>query len=226
MADEVTTREQPGSAPDEPEAAQQAAQRRFPTVWATIAVVVGLLLGYAAGLLTPSLRTPGDTSPEAGFARDMSSHHEQAVEMAMIAHQRGTNPDVLLLSYDIATGQQGEIGYMRRWLEEWRLSPTGSQPKMAWMPDGARAVRDGLMPGMATNEEIEKLRRGTGRQVDVLFAQYMLRHHLGGIHMIDAVLARSERPEVVELATRMKNSQQKEIEILRDLLEDLHAEPL
>lgn len=226
MADEATSPERVDPAPDETEVAPRPARSRFPTVWATVAVVVGLLLGYAAGLLTPSLRTPGDDSPEAGFARDMSSHHAQAVEMAMIAYQRGTNPDVLMLAYDIATAQQGEMGYMRRWLEEWHLPPSSSQPRMAWMPDGAESVHDGLMPGMATNEEIEKLRRGTGPQVDVLFAQYMLRHHIGGIHMIDAVLAQSDRPEVVELATRMKASQQKEIDALRELLKDLHAEPL
>jgi len=207
-------------------AAARPGRRPFPTAWVAVGVVVGLLLGYLAGLLTPSLRTPGDNSAEAGFARDMALHHAQAVEMAMIAYQRSTDPDVQLMAYDIATSQQAEIGIMKRWLEEWNLSRTGSEPRMAWMPGGAESLRDGLMPGMATNEEIDRLRNATGRDVDVLFAQLMLRHHLGGIHMIDAVVKQSDRPEVVGLAERMKATQQEEIHVLRAMLKDLGAEPL
>lgn len=200
--------------------------RRFGTVWLALAVVVGLLLGYAAGLLTPSLRAPGDGSAEAGFARDMTTHHTQAVELALIAYPKATDPELRDVAYDIATGQQYQIGVMQRWLEEWGLNRNSSQPKMAWMPDGAASVKDGLMPGMATNDQISKLREATGRDVDILFAQLMIRHHIGGVHMIDGVLERSDRPEVVELARSMKGAQQREIAILTALLERLGARPL
>jgi uncharacterized protein (DUF305 family) len=234
MSGDVMTEERPDALADEStgnegtpgEETPQPARGRFPTAWVALGIVVGLILGYVAGLLTPSLRTPGDTSAEAGFARDMALHHAQAVEMAMIAYQRSTDPDVQLMAYDIATSQQTEIGIMKRWLEEWGLSRSGSQPRMAWMPGGEHALRDGLMPGMATNEEIDRLRNATGREVDVLFAQLMLRHHLGGIHMIDAVLAQSDRPEVVSLAERMKSTQQEEVQVFRAMLKELGAEPL
>ena len=201
-------------------------RRVFGTIWLAAAVVVGLLLGFAAGLLTPSLRAPGDASAEAGFARDMSSHHAQAVEIAMLAWRATDDPDVRSMSYDIATSQQFEMGVMSRWLEEWRLSPNTTQPRMAWMPDGAGAVRNGLMPGMATKDEIVKLAESKGHATDVLFAQYMLRHHLGGIHMIESVLEQSSRPEVVELATRMKRAQQADMEALRTLLKKYDVQPL
>ena len=62
-----------------------------------MAAVLLVFLGYALGTLIPRWQTPGDTSPEAGFARDMSAHHAQAVELGMIAYQKGTDPEVRTL---------------------------------------------------------------------------------------------------------------------------------
>jgi hypothetical protein len=36
---------------------------------------------------------------------------------------------------------------------------------------------DGLMPGMATKDELAKLRAATGRDLDILYSQLMIRHH-------------------------------------------------
>ena len=62
------------------------------------ALVVGTLLGLGIGLVAPRLSTPGDDSVEAGFLRDMSTHHAQAVEMSMIAHADSTNPEIVTLA--------------------------------------------------------------------------------------------------------------------------------
>jgi len=82
----------------------------------TLAIIVGLVLGYLGGLLTPFVTKPGDDSPEAGFARDMTTHHAQAVEMGLIAYRNSDNPAVRQIAIDIATNQQGEIGMMQSWL--------------------------------------------------------------------------------------------------------------
>ncbi|MER5702630.1 DUF305 domain-containing protein [Micromonospora sp. NPDC002296] len=194
------------------------AGRRFGVLVVAAAVVVGLLLGYAGGLLTPKLTRPGDASAEAGFARDMTGHHAQAVEMGLIAFRQGTDPEVVSIGGDIATGQQGEIGTMQTWLRSWGLDPTGSQPRMAWMPDGEAAVRDGLMPGMATPEELAKLRAAQGRELDVLFLELMIDHHTGGVHMIDGILDVSDESDVVRTARTMKNTQQTDLTNLRAAL--------
>jgi uncharacterized protein (DUF305 family) len=190
---------------------RRPAARRFGLLAVVAAVVVGLLLGYAGGLLTPKLTRPGDTSAEAGFARDMTTHHTQAVEMGLIAFKGGTDPEVVSIGGDIAAAQQGEIGVMQSWLRSWGLDPTGSQPRMAWMPDGEKMIRDGLMPGMATPEEMAKLRAAQGREKDVLFLELMIDHHTGGIHMIDGILDVSDEAEVVRVAQTMKNVQQKDL---------------
>ncbi|MET8279435.1 DUF305 domain-containing protein [Micromonospora sp. NPDC005174] len=205
---------------DEAEAALQeggrAPARRYGVLALAALLVVGLLLGYAGGLLTPRLTRPGDASVEAGFARDMTTHHTQAVEMSLIAYRSATLPEVRQIAVDIATGQQGEIGAMQTWLREWGLSPTGSQPPMSWMSDGA-AVKDGLMPGMATPQQMAALRDAKGVEVDRQFLTLMYNHHLGGIHMIDAALAETDNAEVVRVAETMKTTQQSELNNLRQL---------
>nr|WP_245712949.1 DUF305 domain-containing protein [Micromonospora nigra] len=209
-----------GPAPDRAVPAPARA-RHFGTVALALAVVVGLLLGYAGGLLTPRLTQPGDASVEAGFARDMSTHHGQAVEMGLIAFQRASDPEVRSMGGDIALGQQGELGAMQTWLRSWGLDPTGSQPPMAWMPDGAESVHDGLMPGMATPQEMAALRAAQGTDVDVQFLRLMINHHIGGIHMIDGILDVTDEPDVVRLAQTMKNTQQTDLTNLRNALERL-----
>ncbi|WP_406072564.1 DUF305 domain-containing protein [Micromonospora sp. NBC_01638] len=190
--------------------------RRYGVLALAALLVVGLLLGYAGGLLTPRLTRPGDASVEAGFARDMTTHHAQAVEMSLIAYRSATLPEVRQIAVDIATAQQGEIGAMQTWLREWELSPTGSQPPMSWMSDGT-TVKDGLMPGMATPQQMAALRDAQGIEVDRQFLALMYNHHLGGIHMVDAVLDETDNAEVARVAQTMKSTQQTELNNLRQL---------
>lgn len=200
-----------------PEAAPSHGRRGFPTAWVAAALVVGMLLGGLAGVLVPKLTRPGDTSAEAGFTRDMISHHSQAVTMAMIAYRSASDPDVRQVAMEIATAQQGEAGMMYAWLKQWGLNYTGSTRPMSWMPDGAASIRNGLMPGMATPEQLTQLRQATGAQVDPLFLQLMINHHLGGVHMLTAVLERAEDTTVREAATTMKNTQQNDLVNLQNL---------
>lgn len=184
-----------------------------------VAVLVGALLGVAGGLLVPTLLRPGDDSPEAGFVRDMSTHHAQAVEMGMIAYARATDPSVRTLGMDIALTQHGQIGIMQTWLRHWGLGPTSSAPTMAWIPDEQAVLENGLMPGMATPEEMAKLRSAKGKDVDVQFLQLMQRHHLGGIHMAEAVVELSDDEEVTELAQTMINGQRSELAVFTTLID-------
>jgi uncharacterized protein (DUF305 family) len=204
-----------------PAASQTPTARRFGTVAIALAVVVGLLLGVAGGLLIPRLSAPGDDSAEAGFARDMIQHHAQAVEMGLIVYRNSADEHVRQLGIDIALAQQGEIGTMQTWLRSWNLDPTGAEPPMAWMPDGRAMFGTGLMPGMATQEEMARLRAAQGTELDLLFIELMTKHHLGGIHMIDAVLELSDDDEVIQIATVSKRTQQTELTNLHNLRDKL-----
>jgi uncharacterized protein (DUF305 family) len=187
------------------------------------ALVVGLLIGVVVGLLYRPLTEPGDNSVEAGFLRDMSTHHAQAVEMSMTAHANSTDPDVVTLAGDIALTQQGQINYMQAWLRDWHLSPTSTKSPMTWMPGGPAEVVNGLMPGMATPQQLDALRKATGKQLDIQYLQLMRQHHLGGIHMAQEAIALSNNKNVDWLAGTMVTSQQGEINAIDDMLKQLGA---
>src|SRR3954452_21159763 len=97
---------------------------------AGVAVVLALAVGFALGFITPLVTRPGDNSPEAGFARDMSTHHAQAVQMGVLAYTRVDDPELKTVAYDVMLQQQYEIGIMNTWLKDWGLTTTGSQPRM------------------------------------------------------------------------------------------------
>jgi uncharacterized protein (DUF305 family) len=122
---------------------------------------VALLLAAASTALFLSGRPPGNSSAEAGFARDMSVHHAQAVEMAEIVRDRTEVEQIRILAADMALTQQAQIGRMQGWLDAWGLSATGTDPTMAWMGHPT----EGRMPGMATPEEINELRNMPTREM-------------------------------------------------------------
>jgi uncharacterized protein (DUF305 family) len=195
----------------------------------SIALIVVVLLGvgYGAGLLTPRLRAPSDDSAEAGFARDMSVHHAQAVRMSILEYANGENDTVRRLAYDMATSQEYQMGVMETWLQQWSLALTTDRSPMEWVPNYRSMLQsDGRMPGLASTEDMTKLEKVKGKDADILFCQLMIRHHLGGIHMIDAVLAASDVSEVRTLATSMRNGQQAEVDVLNLLLKGMGAQPL
>jgi uncharacterized protein (DUF305 family) len=199
--------------------------------WARLlaGVLAALMLigvGVAGGYLGSQLRQPGDDSVDAGFARDMSTHHAQAVEMAMFAFQKGSTDDLRVIGFDMATTQQYQIGVMQSWLQEWNLEPSSSRPRMAWMADGATLLLpDGRMPGMATNEDVDKLKASAGKEFDILFCQLMLRHHLGGLHMAEEAKAHADDKRVRTLAQAMYDAQSFEVTLLTDKLKQLGAGP-
>jgi len=127
-----------------------------------VAVVIVVLVSLAVGRLTaPNPAPPSTMSAEAGFARDMQEHHNQAVELALIVRDKTDDPDTRLLAYDIATSQSQQSGQMFGWLAEWGLPQAPAEPSMTWMlrpplgGGGGHSDRgdggsvDGAMPDMA-----------------------------------------------------------------------------
>jgi uncharacterized protein (DUF305 family) len=168
-----------------------------------------------------SMRAPGEGSVEAGFARDMSTHHAQAVEMAGIVRDKTESDDIRILASDIALTQQGQIGQMRGWLDGWGLSPTGPEPAMSWMGHPT----EGLMPGMATTEQINQLRQAPPAEADRLFLRLMIPHHQAAVPMAEAAVEETDQREVEGLARTMISSQKAEVKIMEDMLRERGAKP-
>ncbi|GAA0281442.1 DUF305 domain-containing protein [Cryptosporangium japonicum] len=183
---------------------------------AVMAGILVLAVGFGIGVWVGSPHRPADDSADAGFTRDMLTHHAQAVTMASLEYRVTDDANLRQLSIDITLTQQAQIGLMIGWLRNWDLNPTTTQPQMAWMPDGGRAlIVDGRMPGMASDAQLQQLRTLTGTARDQLFITLMIAHHLGGIHMADAALEQAKDDQVLYLANQIKQSQQSEIDALQ-----------
>ncbi|MFG3339735.1 DUF305 domain-containing protein [Glycomyces sp. NPDC048151] len=190
---------------------------RMPAVLIAITAVLMLAAGLAVGWVAGT-SAPGNDSVEAGFARDMQTHHQQAVEMAMYEWQHGSDPALTTIAYDIVTTQSAEIGMYRAWLRDWGVQLSSGEP-MAWAGDEHAHDSEengGLMPGMATDEQMAEFKTLTGAEADVMFADLMIDHHIGGVDMAKAALERTDNELVVDAARRTINLQQAEIENLEN----------
>ncbi|WP_225830913.1 DUF305 domain-containing protein [Streptomyces sp. NK08204] len=189
----------------------------------------------AAGAITYSVaedggshtKTPGAESADAGFARDMAVHHQQAVEMSYIVRDRTTNTEVRRLAYDIAQTQANQRGMLLGWLDLWGLPKVSAKPPMTWMGMGDMASgKDGaLMPGMATNTEMKKLQSLSGKRAEIFYLQLMTDHHKGGIHMAEGCAAKCTVDVEKRLAQGMVEAQQSELQLMADMLKERGAQP-
>jgi uncharacterized protein (DUF305 family) len=186
------------------------------------------LLGAGAALTVVTgvgaNRPPAVDSVDAGFARDMATHHGQAVLMAQTERDNGSDPAVRLLAFDIETGQLAQIGQMRGWLDSWEQTPQSDIPQMSWM--GHTIAPGQLMPGMATTTELAKLKALSGKAKDVYFLQLMIRHHKGGLEMAQYGAAHAAEPYVRDLASKIVTAQQNEVVTMEQMLRERGGQPL
>ncbi|WP_435845708.1 DUF305 domain-containing protein [Streptomyces exfoliatus] len=191
---------------------------------------MALALLFAGGAVTVASaereeapRTPSTTSADAGFARDMSVHHQQAVEMSFIVRDRTQDEEVRRLAYDIANTQANQRGMMLGWLDLWELPKvqSGVEP-MTWMGmggSGDTGPLDGaLMPGMATNAQLDELRKASGREAEILYLKLMTEHHRGGVHMAQGCVQKCSVDIERDLAQGMVDAQESEILLMANML--------
>jgi len=209
-------------------------------------VLAVLLLGAVIGMFLTQMATRDDASPatptegsvEVGFAQDMSVHHLQAVTMASWERDHTTDPQLKQLAFDIESTQREQVGRMKGWLMLWGQPEQATGAYMAWMqsdaghghmamgPSAGGAAAGAPMPGMATNDELAKLRSLSGRELDVYFLQLMLRHHAGGTDMAQYAHDNSSVSAVRALTQSILTSQGAEMTLMRDMLAARGASPL
>jgi uncharacterized protein (DUF305 family) len=213
------------------------------------AVVLALCTAGVVGRATGPDPAPSDTSAAAGFARDMIDHHAQAVHMATIVHDRTRDPAIRTLTTDIALTQTSQMGQMQGWLSSWHLPLGRTQQPMAWMtsdgdgmggmdmgnhggpgtdamdPSMMKLRPDGLMPGMATDAQINQLRTLAPGKADVYFLQLMIKHHQAGVAMARMALDLTDNAQVKVLARGIEASQESEITQMTQLLHERGAAP-
>ncbi|MGY1687459.1 DUF305 domain-containing protein [Geodermatophilus sp. SYSU D00804] len=200
---------------------------------AVIAVaLVALGGGLAVGLGIGQEATPTADSVDAGFSRDMAVHHRQGVEMANLALERSTDPEIRQIAFDISSTQTNQAGQMEGWLALWGLPRSGGE-HMAWM-GGGHASHDtpstsgsgALMPGMATEDELAALRSLSGTAFDVEFLRLMIRHHQGGFDMAQYAAGNAAEPAVRTLARSIAETQTAEVTTMVGMLTARGGTPL
>ncbi|MFI8195012.1 DUF305 domain-containing protein [Streptomyces sp. NPDC085942] len=173
-----------------------------------------------------SLSAPAEDSVDAGFARDMAIHHQQAVEMSFIVRDRTDDEDVRRLAYDIINTQANQRGMMLGWLEVWGLPKIAAGPPMEWMGHTVAPTGDGaLMPGMATDAQLAALTAAKGEKAEVLFLRLMTVHHRAGADMARAAADTAETDVIRDLAAGMVRGQRSEMGLMAHMLEERGAKP-
>jgi uncharacterized protein (DUF305 family) len=224
------------TATDSPTGPAPGRPHRRLTVLLVAVIAVGLLAaggGLAVALGLGRTAPPTADSVDAGFARDMSRHHLQAVEMANLALDRSTDAEVRQLAFDISATQTNQVGRMQGWLALWGL-PLTSGEVMGWMSDGTSGHdmthMDGaggaVMPGMATEAELATLRSLSGTPFDVMFLQLMIRHHQGGLEMAEYGAEHAELAAVRGLSRSIAETQTAETTTMESMLRARGGTPL
>lgn len=148
----------------------------------------------------------GQVPFDQAFIDAMVPHHREAIAMADVAISRGlSQPDLRELANDIAVSQQAEIEQMLQWRETWFGSPMLGpiQPEVLGVPDDELGMHHG------SADQLE-----AAGDVDATFAQLMIPHHEGAISMAKVASERGQHSEIRDLASRMINAQEREIEIM------------
>jgi uncharacterized protein (DUF305 family) len=146
------------------------------------------------------------TAADVRFAETMIPHHRQALEMAELAEDRTSMPMVTALARRIITGQGPEVVTMTSWLE--------SLGRPAPFPHDHD--HDPVY-GMATLEELNRLRTARGASFDTLFLTLMIRHHEGAITMAAEELRQGGDRTMRKMAQDVMSGQQIEITRMRRL---------
>ena len=148
------------------------------------------------------------------FAQMMLPHHQQAVEMSDIILAKDDVPtDVAALAAEIKAVQGPEIAQLTEWLERWGepIEPL----------DGRGGHYMSMMEGMVSDDELQQLSQAQRADVARMFMEQMITHHEGAIAMAEEEVESGRYQPAVELARTIIDTQQQEIDTMRDLLNSL-----
>lgn len=139
---------------------------------------------------------------EQEFVEGMIPHHQEAVDTAKEVIERGgTTPEIKKLVQDIVVAQEKEIALMKSWYEEWYKKPYADNGKYEPM------MRD--------------LKSLSGKDLDKVFLEDMIMHHMGAIVMAKSVDPYIEHSEIAELAKNIISSQSLEIQQMQQMIKGL-----
>lgn len=174
-----------------------------PAVLLAIAVGVGLFVWTRADAAKTE-RT------DRAFLQSMVPHHESAIEMATVAKEKATIPELKKMADDIVVAQGPEIEQIKRIYQ--RLFNEPLIPDMnAYEKMGLTAQEAGMQMDMDMNAF------RNAQPFDKTFIDEMTAHHQGAIRMAQQVLKSTKDEEIKELANAIITAQEREVAQMKDL---------
>ncbi|MET4925501.1 DUF305 domain-containing protein [Streptomyces sp. PSRA5] len=149
-------------------------------------------------------------SSDFNYATMMIQHHSQALVMTELAPDRAGSGQVKRLAERISASQKPEIGAMEGWLKL-----NGGEEKAK--KEGGHEHGSMVMPGMATDAQLAKLRAAKGEAFDDLFISLMVTHHQGAVTMATEALSGGKNIQLEEMANDVIAQQTSEINRMRSL---------
>ncbi len=149
---------------------------------------------------------PADTDFDLRFIDAMTPHHQGAVEMAKETQQKSKRPEIKKLTDDIIKSQNQEITQMQQWRKAW-YPDAGDQPM-------AYSAQMGHTMAMSSDQMKAMMSMDLGAadaNFDLRFINAMIPHHQGAVTMAQNALSKSKRPEIKQLAQKIINAQDAEI---------------
>jgi len=137
------------------------------------------------------------------FAQMMIPHHEQAVDMSLLAELAASDELIKQLAREIADEQGPEIEQMKNWIGDSKASDHMGHS----MP----------MNGMVSEEQMSALLDASGPVFDKLFLELMIQHHKGAIEMAQMIV-NSKNSEARTLGQEIIRSQSEQIAYMESLL--------
>jgi uncharacterized protein (DUF305 family) len=169
------------------------------------------------------------------FMRAMVPHHAQAAEMAALVPGRTNRKEIVDVAGRIEASQADEIRFMQSWLSERGEALTASTGGSHAGHSGHSGAGHHAMTaqqmremGMASPEQLARLRAAKGGDFDRLFLELMIRHHDGAVKMVDALHKKpgsAYDPTLFDFTSEISNEQTAEMRRMNALLGGLSEDP-
>ncbi len=167
-------------------------------------MLAGAAAAFAITGIVVSLMSGGVADGDVAYARMMSIHHSQAVELSLRQALYGVDEDLRVIAVDALLTQQNQVGRFQQFMDE--------RDVVSMLEPGT------VMPGMIERADLEQFRTLNGAELDRRFVELMIVHHLGGVEMSRDALATGLSGEMERLARSVIASQSAEINSLRSIV--------
>ncbi len=144
--------------------------------------------------------------------------------MVDLTIDRPLDPEVEAIAEGIRAAQGPEIETMVDWLNSWDedvpatvRDHVNSGHDMGDMGDMGDTGSD--MPGMMSADDMDALEDAADDEFQDLWLQLMIEHHEGAVEMAEAEEASGRYRDAIDLAGRIIDSQQQEIDMMQELLD-------